>query len=1248
MKISTTKMIRQFKTLHLILFMLLLTANAFSQENNQVGSIQLKSGIKYGEDIDLMSVSHEYLYNNKVYAIIQFEKDSVIFKDLIEEMGIELNEYIPDNAYWAAIPNDIDIANLQDLSFQGFYLPTIQDRISPTIIPIDLENPDDSIDMLDIIIETHKNIDKSILDNLSFLDIDYENEKIQHEQLTVASIHVSELQELLNLAYVKFIDLIEDELILANSRAKTVGAEYVQHPAFGGLSGHGIDIALHDRNARHIDLRARVINYNNYSESTHANMCAGMIGGMAILAGSKHRGVAPASTIHMSYNRSSTFYQNKIAASTVSGGGSSYGMYNTNSKAYDQNMIDVPYFVHAVSAGNSGLATQGGYNTVLPGWQSAKNIMSVGALFYHQDTVWVQSSRGPTKDGRIKPDIVATGFGFGSQDKNNKYIGGGGTSFSGPQVAGGAALISEHYQDLFNEDKPTGALVKSFLCNGATDKGNPGPDYKYGFGKMNLINAKQILDNGQFLTATITDQDLIVYDITAPSDLKEIKFMINWTDAPGSTTAAISLVNDLNIIVVAPDGTQHYPMILDPSNPSLPAVQTTGVRDKLNNVEQVVIPTPQTGTYQIVVHGYNINTSTGSGTSIIGSGINKVTPIPTYGGTETQEFSLTYHYVKKGVKLIGPIKDETVKGNGPSHYIEWDYQGPSAPFTIEYSLNDGNTWQVLNNNVDEDLRIYKWDPTLLSGINTDQARIRISANGTALSDENISPFKIYDILKGLKVKEYCNDIVQLDWNPVQDAIEYKVTQYNGVDEMSTLFTTTDITALVSCNFNQADLWFAVQPVFASSGIWGSQEGIRSAAVKFNPPSTTQVCGCDITNYTALRDIYLDTDGDHWTTNTGWPSEADFIANPIPLALTDMSTWYGVTLNTAGCISELILGGNNLKGTIPSSIGDLGELKKLSLRQNLISGTIPISIGNLTMLENLWFDYNQLVGSIPTSIGNLSLLKTIDLDFNNLTGSIPPSIGNLMNLTHLAFDSNQLSGPIPASMGTLLNLEYLFLKYNTLDGIIPPNLGDLSELKILSIHDNNLSGSIPPELGDLSNLNNFMLDDNQLTGEIPPELINLTSIVNIRLSGNQLTGSIPNEFAQLASSLYLFTVNNNNLTGCYHEDLIALCNNVNGTPNDYISDGNLFDEDWETFCSSNGTVGACPPQLLSETCDETVNLTGSINTGLYMADQTIIATGQVNAGSQVELGANGSIVLEAGFEVDMSAVFSSTMEGCLID
>ena len=68
----------------------------------------------------------------------------------------------------------------------------------------------------------------------------------------------------------------------------------------------------------------------------------------------------------------------------------------------------------------------------------------------------------------------------------------------------------------------------------------------------------------------------------------------------------------------------------------------------------------------------------------------------------------------------------------------------------------------------------------------------------------------------------------------------------------------------------------------------------------------------------------------------------------------------------------------------------------------------------------------LTGSIPSSLGNLTNLIALHLSLNQLTGSIPSSLGSLTNLTQLSLDDNQLSGTIPAELGNLTRLRSLRL------------------------------------------------------------------------------------------------------------------------------------------------------------------------------------------------------------------------------
>jgi len=108
-----------------------------------------------------------------------------------------------------------------------------------------------------------------------------------------------------------------------------------------------------------------------------------------------------------------------------------------------------------------------------------RNVITVGAINLSTLDIQPYSSRGPTKDGRQKPDLVApdnvTTFSYIS----DAFVG---TSASAPYVAGCAALIMEIFKDDPDLD------VREVLIESATDLGPPGPDNTYGYGLVNLSN----------------------------------------------------------------------------------------------------------------------------------------------------------------------------------------------------------------------------------------------------------------------------------------------------------------------------------------------------------------------------------------------------------------------------------------------------------------------------------------------------------------------------------------------------------------------------------------------------------------------------------------------------------------------------------------------------------------------------------------------------------------------------------------
>jgi hypothetical protein len=130
------------------------------------------------------------------------------------------------------------------------------------------------------------------------------------------------------------------------------------------------------------------------------------------------------------------------------------------------------------------------------------------------------------------------------------------------------------------------------------------------------------------------------------------------------------------------------------------------------------------------------------------------------------------------------------------------------------------------------------------------------------------------------------------------------------------------------------------------------------------------------------------------------------------------------------------------------------------------------------LQNLFLYDNQLTGSIPPELGNLGSLQRMHLYDNLLTGSIPPELANPMIMWELGLNGNQLSGSIPPELGSS-QLWTLYLYNNQLTGSIPPELGDMTTLHTLHLRSNMLSGDIPVEFENLTELSSFSITWNAL-------------------------------------------------------------------------------------------------------------------------------------------------------------------------
>jgi subtilisin family serine protease len=227
------------------------------------------------------------------------------------------------------------------------------------------------------------------------------------------------------------------------------------------------------------------------------------------------------------------------------------------------------------------------------------------------------SSRGPTLDGRIKPDLVAPGTRiisdrsalgqnsvyWATYDAHYAYA--GGTSQATPMAAGSAALVREWLQKKRGVSAPSAALIKGLLINGAHDM-TPG---QYGTGATQEIGVRPNIVEGwgrvdlaatmdsDTRTTLFTDETTglstgatqrYVYNVKVGTPLS---LTLSWSDYPGSPTAGKALVNDLNLVVTGPDGQ---------------ALQGNGKTDDVNNVEGLDIAAPADGTYTVEVQAANV------------------------------------------------------------------------------------------------------------------------------------------------------------------------------------------------------------------------------------------------------------------------------------------------------------------------------------------------------------------------------------------------------------------------------------------------------------------------------------------------------------------------------------------------------------------------------------------------------------------------------------------------------------------
>ena len=291
------------------------------------------------------------------------------------------------------------------------------------------------------------------------------------------------------------------------------------------------------------------------------------------------------------------------------------GVYDEEASDLDKLVSSNPNLIIFMAGGNDRT------NPKYPNWgmmrgpTNAKNVFTFGLSINGGKTIKYYSNTGPVNDGRIKPDLCAAAPGNGrllstSIESDTAYKDGGGTSSATARAMGAAALILEEYRKLTQKDKIREDILKALLINTASDAGREGPDFEFGFGNIEPLEAVRVLDTIK------SDKPLIREDEIKQGEVKKyyinlsnpsnIKVTINWIDPAGDpNNQDKTLVNDIDMWIEK-DGKIYYPFSLDKDNPTKEA--TANGFNRVDNTEQIVINNASKGVYTLFVKGHEIIT----------------------------------------------------------------------------------------------------------------------------------------------------------------------------------------------------------------------------------------------------------------------------------------------------------------------------------------------------------------------------------------------------------------------------------------------------------------------------------------------------------------------------------------------------------------------------------------------------------------------------------------------------------------
>lgn len=788
----------------LILCGLLCAGTSFSQSAEtkvlqkevRIRPYLLQSQVKSVPEFETQVVSKTEIVDSRFFRLVRFEK--VLRKEQrasLEAAGVKFEGYIPYNAYLLSFPTSFKRNLLSDHKATHVVTLSLENKISKPLAAGIAANEWQPNEALDLLVQCYLSVNqKEVETDLKKLGIANTYGTLKRTYSVQA--RYENVKAIINLPSVKYVEIAPGKPVPDDTKGRSLHrSNTINTSYYGGLKydGKGVAIALADDGhvGPHIDFKGRMTSFTQDNNGTHGDMTSGICMGAANLD-PRYKGMASGAHLYLfdigSYpqiNNAISNLNNLKTVITSTSYSEGCNQYTTTSADGDNKLYENSPLMFVFSGGNNGTGDCGygagaGWGNITGGYKNGKNVMAAGNVDPN-GVIDGTSSKGPAPDGRIKPDICANGLSQMSTDENNTYSVGGGTSAACPGLAGVTAQLYQAWKEIKGEANPEGALIKGILLNTADDLGKIGPDFTYGWGRVNARKALKTIEENRYVVRTMEDDDTVNFPILVPPGAQNLKVMIYWADPAGTPNSEINLVNNLDLRVKKPDGTFALPWILktNPLAADLNAAAGNGV-DDLNNMEQVSLDVPAAGLYTVSVKGKSIPEG-------------------------PQKFYIIYQVEGSEITVTYPFGGEDFVP-GQAELLRWDAVGTATAFNVSYSADSGQTWTSIANPGGA-TRQLNW--TVPANLTTGRALIRVSRG--ADSDVSDHTFAIVGVPSNVRILSACADSMKVAWNAVTGASHYEVSIL-GAKYMDSVGTTTATELSVPYNLAEA-LWYSVCAVY---------------------------------------------------------------------------------------------------------------------------------------------------------------------------------------------------------------------------------------------------------------------------------------------------------------------------------------------------------------------------------------------------------------------------------------------------